>query len=339
MVTCTHGILKFIAEAQERLHQLDAKLAASTLNGLAASTTKNLKTHILTYVRFCTLFNFPLFPATVLQIRRYLQYLSDQHESVESSKAYVGGVKSLHLLLNITPPNLDDYVYQLTVQGIRREKGHMTKQAAPMTPELLTHIYELVDFTDPRQVSSYIALVIGFLTLFRKSNLVADSDVKFDPVKTLSRGNFIRLKDCYLCRVYWSKTNQFGDRCLDIPLVANPDGRLCPVRLLDWYFGMVPGRAEDPAFMYYWRGKRQALSYQVLTKWLRAWIEALNRDPAQFSSHSLRRGGAQWAARCGIPAHVIKMLGDWKSDAYLRYLDLTLQDKYDAMLTFTMSMM
>ena len=34
------------------------------------------------------------------------------------------------------------------------------------------------------------------------------------------------------------------------------------------------------------------------------------------------------------PPHIIKIMGDWKSDAYLRYLTLTLQDRYDAMTQF-----
>ena len=317
---------------------LDRQLADSTLNGLAPASLKNFKTHILTYVRFCTLFRFNLFPADGLQMRRYLQYLAAQHESVESSKSYLGGVKSLHMLLGLPSPVVDEYLYGLTVQGIRREKGHTVKQAAPMNPQLLLDMYEKVDMNDPRQVSAYLALLIGFLTLFRKSNLVPDSDVKFDPVRTLSRRNLIRLKDAYLCRVYWSKTNQFADRCLDIPLVPNPDRHLCPVTWLDWYLMKVPGRPLDPVFLYYRGGKRQALTYTMLQFWMRTWIQACGLDGDQFSSHSLRRGGAQWAARSGLPGHVIKLLGDWKSDAYLRYLDLNLQDKYEAMLTFTMCM-
>ena len=53
-----------------------------------------------------------------------------------------------------------------------------------------------------------------------------------------------------------------------------------------------------------------------------------------ISSHSLRWDGAQWAAKSGLPGHVIKILGDWKSQAYERYLNLTLQDRYDTILIF-----
>ncbi|XP_070173454.1 inositol 1,4,5-trisphosphate-gated calcium channel ITPR3-like [Littorina saxatilis] len=34
-----------------------------------------------------------------------------------------------------------------------------------------------------------------------------------------------------------------------------------------------------------------------------------------FSSHSFRRGGAAWALSCGVPGEIVKVMGDWKSNA------------------------
>ena len=39
-----------------------------------------------------------------------------------------------------------------------------------------------------------------------------------------------------------------------------------------------------------------------------------------YGAHSLRIGGATALAYSGAPEHVIKALGRWRSDAYLRYL-------------------
>ena len=50
-------------------------------------------------------------------------------------------------------------------------------------------------------------------------------------------------------------------------------------------------------------------------------------DPKDFSGHSLRRGGATFAFQCGIPAELIKLQGDWRSDAYMLYLSLPLADR------------
>ena len=40
-----------------------------------------------------------------------------------------------------------------------------------------------------------------------------------------------------------------------------------------------------------------------------------------FSSHSFRRGSAVWAIQCGLPTEMVKFMGDWKSSAYLNYVD------------------
>jgi hypothetical protein len=39
-----------------------------------------------------------------------------------------------------------------------------------------------------------------------------------------------------------------------------------------------------------------------------------------FSSHSFRRGGATLAAQTGISSSLIQLMGDWKSDAYNKYI-------------------
>ena len=41
----------------------------------------------------------------------------------------------------------------------------------------------------------------------------------------------------------------------------------------------------------------------------------------QYAGHSFRRGGATFAMRCGVPVELIKIQGDWKSNAYERYLE------------------
>ena len=53
---------------------------------------------------------------------------------------------------------------------------------------------------------------------------------------------------------------------------------------------------------------------------------------AQAASSSLpfRRRGATFAFDCGLPAELIKLQGDWRSDAYLVYLEMTDHQKHTA---------
>ena len=181
------------------------------------------------HVHFCLVYKLDLFPASSLQICRYLQFLSYQHASVDSSLNYVSGVRTLHLLLGFDLPNPHDYLFQLMAKGICRDKGHIVKQVAAISPEMLASISNLVNVKDTKQLACWISILLGFCTLFRKSNLVPVSGVKFNPHHQLTRGHFTRMQDCYVASVYWAKNIQYHDRALDIPLLTNVDFRICPV--------------------------------------------------------------------------------------------------------------
>ena len=46
-----------------------------------------------------------------------------------------------------------------------------------------------------------------------------------------------------------------------------------------------------------------------------------------YSPHSFRRGGDSFAFRCNVPAELIQRQGDWQSDAYLIYLEMSSAQK------------
>ena len=56
-------------------------------------------------------------------------------------------------------------------------------------------------------------------------------------------------------------------------------------------------------------------------------LAEVGENPAYYSSHSFRRGGATFAHSVGVPAQLIKLMGDWHSDAYERYLHVSFSDK------------
>mmetsp|Transcript_57446 Transcript_57446/g.181875 ORF Transcript_57446/g.181875 Transcript_57446/m.181875 type:complete len:99 (+) Transcript_57446:3605-3901(+) len=62
------------------------------------------------------------------------------------------------------------------------------------------------------------------------------------------------------------------------------------------------------------------LQYQQLVTFIKSSLRQLNIDPDCYSSHSLRRGGAMFAFLAGVSPELIKLHGDWASDAYQAYL-------------------
>ena len=102
---------------------------------------------------------------------------------------------------------------------------------------------------------------------------------------------------------------------------------LCPVQAYANMVSLCPGRYLDPAFFVKMCGKIQPISYGLLQSTIKKDVPKLGLDPRMFSSHSLRRAGASWAFRAGVPGELIQAHGDWVSQAYLRYLELPFDER------------
>ena len=73
----------------------------------------------------------------------------------------------------------------------------------------------------------------------------------------------------------------------------------------------------------------QIIPYKQLQSRLAEMSQLLQLEH-KLTSHSLRAGGATAAFLAGVPAEVIKILGHWKSDCYVRYLRLPEQARLAA---------
>ena len=65
----------------------------------------------------------------------------------------------------------------------------------------------------------------------------------------------------------------------------------------------------------------------MLQKFIKSSVARLGLDPGLFSSHSLCRAGASWAFAAQVPGELIKMQGDWTSEAYLHYLEFSIAER------------
>ena len=324
--------------AQQRLAQLDQLVAKHLLGGIGESSAKSLKAHTNAYVSFCNLHCLYLFDPSALHFQRYAAYLAQSFKSVEAIKNYISGAKKIYLLMGFIPPDITDYIYRLTIKGVTRDLGHVVQRANPITPDMWVKMFDKVDFCDVKQLVVWVAILLGFYSFFRKSNLVPDTSKTFDPWKQLCCKNIYRWAYMYVLRVFWAKNIQFRKRELIIPLVPNPDKRICPVFWLSYMLIVVPASADDPALSVPAGDSNIALSYNQLTRWFKVWVQECGYNSKHFSSHSLCRGGASWAAHCGLPAHVIRLMGDWKTQTFVQYIELSLQSRYDAVCKFNMAM-
>ena len=158
--------------------------------------------------------------------------------------------------------------------------------------------------------------------------MVPPSVAAFDIKKHLQR------KDIHICAaglivcIKWSKTNQCADRVLKVPIAAIPGSPLCPLQAYKHMLRLTPAPPSNPAFLHFVKGSLVTLTYRSFTSNLRSLLASAGLASKSYSGHSFRRGGATFAFKAGVPGELIKLHGDWVSDAYLLYLNVSLQQKF-----------
>ena len=213
-------------------------------------------------------------------------------------------------------PYLDCLSLKLTLKGLSRLNPHLPRRALPVTPIILKQLYKLLDMDDILDLTFWCLFLIAFFMMSRKSNLVSTSESNFDKKKQLCRGDIVISNDTLIILVKWSKTIQFGERKLRIPIASIPGNILCPVFAYKNMVKLLPADKESPAFCKLVHGNIVPITYNEFQSKFRELIGKTGRDPSLYSSHSFRRGGASFAFDSSVSSDLIQLHGDWGSDAY-----------------------
>lgn len=314
----------FIADAECQGLRKDYR--QSQRAAFAKGTRVNLGTQWRSFIRFCLYFHLQHLPASLDTMCLYAQYLSRSFKSTISLRNYLHGVRLLHLYSGFEFPLLDSFDFKLLLRGLDRLHPHCPKQAMAMSPEILVELHRVSDMQDPLHVACWSAFLLAFFLMLRKSNLVPSSWSKFDVNKHLARGSILVCGAGLLVTITWSKTNQFGRRILRVPVARIPGSVLCPVSAYERLVRLVPADLDMPAFTC---GLRVCVTSYKFIRVLRLLLNRAGYVASSFTGHSFRRGGATFAFQAGVSGELIKLVGDWKSDAYLRYLDFSLDSKLE----------
>ena len=300
----------------------------------ASSTKQSYASHRRAYLKFCLEMGYHPVPISTLNICRYAAFLS-KRLAFSSIKKYLNIIRILHLEAGFPNPMKENWFLDTVLKGVARDKGKVVHRKLPITPAILLAIKSRLNPTSVEDLVFWAAALVAFFGFLRKANLFPSSTHKFDPSKHLSRLDFSLYHWGILLHIRWSKTIQYGERVLSTPLPRLQGHPLCPVdavlRALIATRGAPPG---GPAFMIPRAGGFIPLSPAKFISLLKSHLSALGFSPVNFSGHSFRRGAATWALTRGLPGEVIKILGDWKSDAYLAYLSLDQKEKVNSIFMF-----
>ena len=136
--------------------------------------------------------------------------------------------------------------------------------------------------------------------------------------KHLCRNDFVFHYWGVMINIRWSKMIQFKDRTLYIPMPRISGHPLCSVQAICHAFKFSAGACPGgPAFL---RSQNQPLTPAHFVTRIRSCLDGNGVDVRQVAAHSFRREAASWAYSVGLPIDTIRLIGDWKSQAYTAYV-------------------
>ena len=299
---------------------LDREVQSYRGAAFALSTQRSYSTHRKRYLEFCLQFGYQPIPVSQTVLQRYVAHLAREIE-YSSIRQYLNIIRLLHVEEGLPKPLEDNQPLSLMMRGVRRTLGDATSRKLPITPQILLKTRGLLNWEEPGHILFWAAALAAFFGMLRQSNLLPNPP--FDPTKHLRRCDVLAYPWGLGLSIRWSKTIQFRERELLVPLPHLPGHPLDPVSAVHAAFKLHTLASSEAPVFFDPKGKGP-FTPTAFAKMLQSLLRKLDLDSKAFSGHSLRRGGATWALHNKLPAEAIKVLGDWRSDAYLAYVEIPL---------------
>ena len=301
----------------------------------ATGTLNNIRSHLRSYILFSLATGHPYLSLSIPHLCDYLVFLSHSL-SYGTIRNYISSLRIFFELHHIHVDLFHGFYISLTLRGIKCLHGSSPSAKLPITPQLLVKLHSTINFASTLELVFWTACLLAFFTFFRKSNLFPSSSHQFDPARNLMRKDIQILSSFALVTVNWTKTIQFGERTISISIPRIPGSILCPGNALETYFHRVPVPISHclPLFVYQLGSALQPFTYSTFIQLLCDKLSLVGLPPNLYSGHSFRHGGASFAFALHLPHELIQQQGDWKSDAYLRYLDKPLTQRLKVAFAF-----
>ena len=264
-----------------------------------------------------------------MNICRFAAFLG-RSKSFNSVKQYLNIIRVIHLELNLPNPLQANYMVKSVLQGMRRVKGDTQLQKEPFSPEILLKILSCLQIHSVVDAQFWAALLACFFGLMRVGSVCVKSFTNVISPHILARKDIsFSARGCCLV-LHGSKTIQFQQRIHTVTLPFFKDHPLCPataiLRFLD-LAGDLPN--SFPGFSYKLENSLHILTVNFFRTRLQSVLKELKLCTKMYNTHSLRRGGGTWLLSAGVPLHLIKILGDWKSDCVFKYLQPDNSSKFN----------
>lgn len=217
-----------------------------------------------------------------------------------------------------------DVTIRRILTGIMKRDHRPIRKAKPISFAELQAICEaLISSVTRRNLRDVAALSLGWIGALRGSEIVA---LNWADISHHEEGIELRIRQ--------SKTNQTGeDEIVAVPLLRHEYKHVCPVRNLMSIYPPSDVDFEEgqivPVFTTTGESYDSRMCERTIERALARGCELAGINK-RFTSHSLRRGFATFAAHRGISIFALKAHGRWKSSAvaegYIERADLWRQN-------------
>ena len=291
-------------------------------NTFASSTQKTYATQASFYFEFCAKVGIQPVPLSQADLGRYIAYLSHKL-TYNSIRQYLNVLRILHLDAGYENSLANNWYVTTILKGVRRVKGDSVTQKLPITTDILKGIFKNLNLLSSFDRTFWAACLLAFFSFFCKCNLLIPSSEAFNSSIHLCATDVDFTVNGVVLTVHWSKVFHFKERTLQIPLPLIPGLLFFPSTALSSLCldCLPPLISSVPLFRYKEGFKVMPLTQSSFTARLHCFLTQLGFPAGRYSGHSFRRGGAMFAMQCGLPVELIKLQGDWKSNACERYLE------------------
>ena len=224
-----------------------------------------------------------------------------------------------HLTVGLELPTPTSYFpLNEAIRGARRFLSRPTIQKLPIYPSLLSALIGLTDWASPLRCL-YLTL---WYTLSRLASLIPTSS-SYSPDSHLSWSNIIFHVNHVEIVLPKTKTIQCNERKLRFVIPKHENMSICLHTQLRSLFLSSPFRNPlDPVFVIQHLGCWRPLSRQLANPAFKTALTAVGADASAYGWSSFRRGGATTGFLATGDVESLREHGDWKSNAYVRYLAL-----------------
>jgi hypothetical protein len=234
------GVALLAGSAQPGVASLLQEAASYNDAAFADSTKRTYSSMRTAYLRFCLYVGVTSVPVSRTSHPLCCFPGSYPEPHTKSIPSYLNIIRLMHLDLGLPNP-LKDWELDMVKKGIARQHGRPPLQKLPITPAIRLRIKGVLDFSSSFNRAFWCACLIAFYSFLRKASLLprSASSLNNRPLCHGDIGVDTGASMLYVT-VRHTKTIQFGQRTLRIPIAGQPGCPLCPLAATDAMLSNLP---------------------------------------------------------------------------------------------------